>query len=606
MSAPALASIAWSLSSVARSRLERGLESAVVKREQDVAGLDDLPVPHLLRHDLAGNAGTDIDHRRRGNEAHGVAADRKVCLGGNRRQHRDRTIATRVVRRRRWPGSGRMVGDELPDGANRSRREIERRSGQRGRSKDRKKENSAHRRKISRAGALAAIRHSAFLRPPPHLPDTEIGWLAGRRDQQNVSLPRFNGRRPMSARTAAQRGGLSGAAGSSEWPRGRAPPIRSRERFVLRSIKQVIRLSSVDAGSDSGRQRLHRLGSLPRAVRCRTCGVGTGARAGRGSKADAAGQMATARPQDDAGRRCVDAACGFRRGGELRRRAVCRTAPAMMSPPFSRLRCWRCMRPLPIARIGLMVQISARVEGADRDRPSWPASAAPMKPSQAKSGIPFVILRPAVVIRRNAYGGYCACSRPCSHSLANPAPSSAITDAIRSAGRCHRGGQGCDQLDRIVAGQRSGARLAGNGLTLDEAVALHQAWLGLPRAPTIAMPDLVARLLSSSPTSSAGSAGARRCARRRWRSLPAASSMRRHPRCTNAGKPLKSLQDALSAEPASVQDVWFARLYLLKPAMIAVLSLFWLASGDSRGCCASSSRRRIWRRRSVLARPQWR
>jgi hypothetical protein len=39
------------------------------------------------------------------------------------------------------------------------------------------------------------------------------------------------------------------------------------------------------------------------------------------------------------------------------------------------------------------------------------------------------------------------------------------------------------------------------------------------------------------------------------------------------------LETALALEPASVQDRWFARLYLLKPIVIAVLSLFWIVSG---------------------------
>jgi hypothetical protein len=35
----------------------------------------------------------------------------------------------------------------------------------------------------------------------------------------------------------------------------------------------------------------------------------------------------------------------------------------------------------------------------------------------------------------------------------------------------------------------------------------------------------------------------------------------------------------LAMEPAAAQDLWFARLYLLKPLMILTLSLFWIVSG---------------------------
>ena len=56
------------------------------------------------------------------------------------------------------------------------------------------------------------------------------------------------------------------------------------------------------------------------------------------------------------------------------------------------------------ARIGLIVQISARLEGAG-SRQAFLASKRRADEALAKSGIPFVILRPAVVIGRNAYGG---------------------------------------------------------------------------------------------------------------------------------------------------------------------------------------------------------
>jgi uncharacterized protein YbjT (DUF2867 family) len=41
----------------------------------------------------------------------------------------------------------------------------------------------------------------------------------------------------------------------------------------------------------------------------------------------------------------------------------------------------------------------------------------------------------------------------------------------------------------------------------------------------------------------------------------------------------RALPAALAAEPASVQERWFARLYLLKPLVFGVLVLFWIATG---------------------------
>jgi hypothetical protein len=41
----------------------------------------------------------------------------------------------------------------------------------------------------------------------------------------------------------------------------------------------------------------------------------------------------------------------------------------------------------------------------------------------------------------------------------------------------------------------------------------------------------------------------------------------------------QSLEAALAANPASVQERWFARLYLLKPVAIGIFALFWLMTG---------------------------
>jgi hypothetical protein len=41
----------------------------------------------------------------------------------------------------------------------------------------------------------------------------------------------------------------------------------------------------------------------------------------------------------------------------------------------------------------------------------------------------------------------------------------------------------------------------------------------------------------------------------------------------------RSLPAALAAEPACVQERWFAGLYLLKPVLFTVLSLFWIGTG---------------------------
>jgi hypothetical protein len=41
----------------------------------------------------------------------------------------------------------------------------------------------------------------------------------------------------------------------------------------------------------------------------------------------------------------------------------------------------------------------------------------------------------------------------------------------------------------------------------------------------------------------------------------------------------RSLRDSLAGEPASVQDKWFARLYLIKPILFVIMSAFWIVTG---------------------------
>ncbi len=48
---------------------------------------------------------------------------------------------------------------------------------------------------------------------------------------------------------------------------------------------------------------------------------------------------------------------------------------------------------------------------------------------------------------------------------------------------------------------------------------------------------------------------------------------------TAGGRPCRSLAETLAAIPSGTHERWFARLYLLLPLAIAVLSVFWLASG---------------------------
>jgi DoxX-like family len=116
-------------------------------------------------------------------------------------------------------------------------------------------------------------------------------------------------------------------------------------------------------------------------------------------------------------------------------------------------------------------------------------------------------------------------------------------------------------------------------LTLAQIVAHYRRWLGLPAATLVRLPLTAASLISrlGDAVSWLGWRPPLRTTALRQLSRALARDPAEWTRVTGI-VPVR-LETALALEPASVQDRWFARLYLLKPVVIAVLSLFWIVSG---------------------------
>ncbi|MBL8583234.1 MAG: NAD(P)H-binding protein, partial [Rhizobiaceae bacterium] len=229
------------------------------------------------------------------------------------------------------------------------------------------------------------------------------------------------------------------------------------------------------------------------------------------------------------------------------------------------------------AKVGLIVQVSARTDGPGAGQ-AFLSSKRRADDALERSGVPFVILRPAIVVGRNAYGGSALlralaafpCRTPLVHADA-PMQFVALDDVAEAV---------ADSLEgRVEAG--TDLVLAGpEFLSLRETVAIHRAWLGLPPArainvpaamawPATALADLLGRLGWRSPLRSTAmeiAAGG----------VAAASTDRRQP----DGQKRDGLGAILAKNPAGAQDLWFARLYLLKPVVFGVLSLFWILSGS--------------------------
>lgn len=220
-----------------------------------------------------------------------------------------------------------------------------------------------------------------------------------------------------------------------------------------------------------------------------------------------------------------------------------------------------------------IVQISAPHGSAGSDS-AFLATKFRADAALAASGVAHVILRPALVLGRNAHGGSALLRAlaalpfftPLVHAEAR-VETVALSDVVEAVSAAVAGlmPEGSD----FVLGHGEQPNLA-------ELVALHRQWLGLPGARTVTLPpalaapvgllaDIAGRLGWRSPLRStalsvmAGGVSAKEGAR--------------------AAVPFLSARQSLSAAPSGVQDLWFARLYLLKPLLIVGLSLFWLLSG---------------------------
>jgi uncharacterized protein YbjT (DUF2867 family) len=192
------------------------------------------------------------------------------------------------------------------------------------------------------------------------------------------------------------------------------------------------------------------------------------------------------------------------------------------------------------------------------------------------TGLDWVILRPSVVVGRAAYGGT---------ALLRGLAALPVTLEFPDVGPLQ-----VVQLDELVATivalSRPGAaaRIAldvvgPERLPFSVVVDTFRHWLRLPPAPRWRVPRFLAAV-SYRLGDFARVLG--------WRS-PVGSVARRELARGAVGDPTAwqivvgaqptPLAAALAREPASVQERRFARLYFLKPVVIAVLALFWIVTG---------------------------
>jgi len=194
----------------------------------------------------------------------------------------------------------------------------------------------------------------------------------------------------------------------------------------------------------------------------------------------------------------------------------------------------------------------------------------------AASGLDWVILRPSVVVGRPAYGGSALFRGLAAFPILPRSPEAGTIDVVQLE----------DVVETVVrllgpdAPSRIALDLAGpESLSFEQVVAAYRAWLGWAPARIVDAPgwlmgaayrlgDLIARLGWRPPI--------RTTARRE---IVRGASADNSDWKTLTGIEPQSLSDALAADPAPVQERWFARLYLLKPLVLGTFALFWLLTG---------------------------
>ena len=188
----------------------------------------------------------------------------------------------------------------------------------------------------------------------------------------------------------------------------------------------------------------------------------------------------------------------------------------------------------------------------------------------------WAILRPSVVVGRQAYGGSALfrglAALPILPRLADAGPLQIVQldDLVRTVLFFLRPGAP-SRLVLEVVGPES--------LSLEGVLAAYRRWLGFREARFVTLPrwlahaafrvgDLIGLLGWRPPLRSTTQ-----------RELTRGAVADPAPWTRVTGIEPRALGAALAAEPASVQERWFARLYFAKPLMLGVLALYWIATG---------------------------
>ena len=190
------------------------------------------------------------------------------------------------------------------------------------------------------------------------------------------------------------------------------------------------------------------------------------------------------------------------------------------------------------------------------------------------SGLPTVILRPSMVLGETSYGGSSLMRALAALPLITPM----VGDGAQAFDPIHADDLAATVRQALETDALDGQTLSPCGperVTQSEMLAAMRAWLGRPLARAVSLPLPLARAmgwlgdkLKLGPISSA-----------------AVTQLENgvtadYPAFTKAtGQQPRGFSDMLANRPAGTQDLWHARLYLLRPLIRFALMFMWLLSG---------------------------
>ncbi len=228
------------------------------------------------------------------------------------------------------------------------------------------------------------------------------------------------------------------------------------------------------------------------------------------------------------------------------------------------------------AGVSRLIHVSA--VGADEDAGTlYASSKAETETMVMASKLDWVILRPSLVVDRAAFGGTGFIRALAAMPLVmpvvggeqrfKPVALADLTQVVVKLVSDHSISR--ETLD--ITGPET--------VTMVETLSLYHGWLGFEAAPIVRVPRWMA-----TPAIMAGDV----LGRLGWPSPLRSTSMKQldygaagadSDWASRLGVDARSFRRFLSENPASVQDVWHARLWGVRPIAILVLGLFWLLTG---------------------------